>query len=149
MELVGTFRHIAKGILRYIQTKNRSKNLVDNLLKMVYFELKYYSNSQHSSTTLNGFNSKRAFSLAIAPLRLQKNKILRRRKTSLLNCFLTPVAASTPPTSLISLMQLMNLLAWGPILPLVSMMNGWSEKSNYQCDGSSYFLRLREYNKKA
>jgi hypothetical protein len=44
---------------------------------MVYFELKYYSNSQHSSTTLNGFNSKRAFSLAIAPLRLQNQRPTR------------------------------------------------------------------------
>jgi len=47
----------------FYKTKNRSYNLVDKILKMVYFELKYYSNSQHSSTALNGFNNKRAFSL--------------------------------------------------------------------------------------
>jgi len=38
----------------------------------VYFEFKYYSNSRHSSTTLIGLICKRAFSPAIAPLRLQK-----------------------------------------------------------------------------
>ncbi len=44
------------------------------------FELKYYINSQRFPIILDG---KKAFSLAIAHLILQINKILRRRKISL------------------------------------------------------------------
>ena len=66
---------------------------------MVYFGNKYYSNSRHSLTIFNGFNCKKAFSLAIAHFRLQKNKILRRRKTSrlLVRIFFPASAASPSP----------------------------------------------------
>ena len=37
---------------------------------MVYFGNKYYSNSRHSLTIFNGFNCKKAFSLAMAHFRL-------------------------------------------------------------------------------